>query len=285
VSEPLLSVVVCTHERPDDLARCLAALEALEDPVETIVVDSASRPPSREVVGERARYAYVEEPGLSRARNVGASLASSDLIAFVDDDAAVEPGWAGKLVAGFENPRVGAVGGTCRAAFQAPRPRWLSDRLLQYAGITRFGAAAREARTSAEYPFGANVCVRRAALDEVGGFAEQLGRIGCSLLSGEEAAVLDSMRAAGWTIWLEPDAVVVHAVTPARCESRYYWRRLWWQGRSRARAQRSWRVGLRLVVAAPVRLVLWVATRDRVYLYRLAETVGYLRERLAPARS
>jgi GT2 family glycosyltransferase len=285
VPETRLSVVVCTHERHDCLARCLAALGQLEKPVEIIVVDSASRRPCRDLVGTRARYAYVDEPGLSRARNVGAALASHDLIAFVDDDAAVDPDWARNIVMAFENSQIGAVGGTCRASFQAPRPRWLSDRLLQYAGITRFGAVAREARTSAEYPFGANLCVRRAALVEVGGFSEQLGRVGGSLLSGEEAAVLDAMRAAGWTVWLQPDAIVDHTVVAARCRSSYYWRRLWWQGRSRARAQRSWRVAARLLGAAPLRVVLWLTTRDRIYLYRLAETVGYVRERLAPARS
>ena len=35
---------------------------------------------------------------------------------------------------------------------------------------------------------------------------------------------------------------------------------------------------VRLLVAAPVRLVLWLATRDRVHLYRTAETAGYLAE-------
>ena len=280
--EPLLSVVVCSHERPDELERCLAALESLEDPVEIVVVDSASRPPCRELVGSRARYVYVEEPGLSRARNVGVGVASCELIAFVDDDAAVRPDWARRLARAFRDPRVGAAGGTCSPAFRAKRPRWLSDRLLQYAGITRFGEGAREARSSAEYPFGANVCVRRTALAEVGGFSEELGRIGTSLLSGEEAAVLDAMRAAGWAIRLEPAAVVDHAVVPARCRGAYYWRRLWWQGRSRARAQRSWLVGLRVAAGAPVRLALWLVTRDRVHLYRLAETAGYLRERLKP---
>ena len=42
----------------------------------------------------------------------------------------------------------------------AARPRWLSDRLLQFAGITRFGDVARQARSSAEWPFGANIAFR-----------------------------------------------------------------------------------------------------------------------------
>ena len=286
-----MSVVVCTHDRPDDLARCLAAIAALEDRVEVIVVDSASRPPCRGLVAGFAyaipdlRYRYEPEPGLSRARNRGLSEASRPVVAFVDDDAAPAPDWARKLVAGFDDPHVGCVGGTCLPAFSGARPRWLSDRLLQFSGITRIGAVAREARSGAEFPFGANMAMRAAALRDIGGFSERLGRVGRSLLSGEEHAAIATLRDIGWRVWLQPDAVVTHAVAPERLEGRYYWRRLWWQGVSRAREGRSPRVAWRLAVAAPLRVAMWFVTRDRVHLYRTAETVGYLRECLRrPAR-
>jgi glycosyltransferase involved in cell wall biosynthesis len=37
-----LSVVVCTHNRPRDLERCLEALARLDGEPEVVVVDSAS---------------------------------------------------------------------------------------------------------------------------------------------------------------------------------------------------------------------------------------------------
>jgi glycosyltransferase involved in cell wall biosynthesis len=290
--EPLLSVVVATHDRPDDLARCLDALAALEDPVEIVVVDSASPTPTATVVEPYRdripllRYVYEQEPGLSRARNRGVAESSCELIAFVDDDAAPAPDWASHIAFAFGQPRVGCVGGTCRAKFETSRPGWLSERLLQFAGITRIGSRPRQARSSAEYPFGANICFRRRALEHAGGFSDRLGRSGGQLLSGEESAVIEQMRALGWLVWLQPDAVVDHTVAAERCTSRYYWRRLWWQGVSRARGTRSIGLTLRLVVAPPVRLVLWFAQRDRVHLYRTAETAGYLIELtgLYPAR-
>jgi hypothetical protein len=74
--------------------------------------------------------------------------------------------------------------------------------------------------------------------------------------------------------------VVEHTVHVERCTSRYYWRRLWWAGVSRARStEAAARLGLRLLVAAPIRLVLYALTRDRVHLYRTAETAGFLVER------
>src|SRR5439155_21275071 len=103
-----------------------------------------------------------------------------------DDDTVPEPAWARRLVGPFADPYAACVGGTGRASFDPARPPWLSDRLLQFAGITRFGLEARTARSSAEYPFGANICFRRRRLLEVGGFPDNLGRVGANLLSGEE---------------------------------------------------------------------------------------------------
>jgi glucosyl-dolichyl phosphate glucuronosyltransferase len=284
MADLVLSVIVCTHERPAELERCLVALSKLEDPVEVIVVDSASREPCRELAERFApafaalQYAYAAKPGLSRARNVGVALASCPIVAFVDDDTEVATSWARSIAAPFADERVACVGGSCVPVFETARPRWLSGRLLQFAGITRFGTRSRESRSSAEYPFGANVAFRRADLVASGGFPEHLGRVGTSLLSGEEYEVIDRLRGLGHVVWLEPDAVVGHHVAPERCESSYYWRRLWWQGVSRARARRSLAVALRLAVAAPVRFLLWPLTRDRFYLYRVAETAGYVAE-------
>jgi cellulose synthase/poly-beta-1,6-N-acetylglucosamine synthase-like glycosyltransferase len=288
--EPVLAVVVCTHDRPRELERCLAALAGLQDPVEALVVDSASTEPVAPLVArfaDRLAVRCVHEPvaGLSRARNRGAAETAHELVAFVDDDAMPAPDWAGRLASAFADPAVGCAGGTCRPAFECERPPWLSDRLLQFSGITRFGTEPRDAETSADFPFGANIAFRRTAFAEVGGFSERLGRIGASLLSGEEHAVVADLRTRGWRIRLQPDAVVDHLVPAARCRSSYYWRRLWWQGVSRARERRSASIAARLAAAAPVRLALWAATRDRVYLYRMAETAGYLADSLRPART
>jgi glucosyl-dolichyl phosphate glucuronosyltransferase len=268
-----LSVVVCTHDRPDDLRRCLSAFAALEDPVEVIVVDSASQAPVQPVAG--VRVVRVDEPGLSLARNAGLAVATADLVAFVDDDAAVAPGWARRISEPFADDEVGCVGGACLPVFVSKRPPWLSDRLLQYAGITRF-RERRDAVARRDYPFGANICFRREAL--TGGFPEHLGRTGSALLSGEEVVAVDRVRAGGWRVVLEPEAAVHHLVAPERCRGSYFWRRLWWQGVTRARGEASVGLTLRLLAALPIRLALYAGTRDRMHMYRLAETAGYLRE-------
>jgi len=292
MNELRLSVVVCTHNRPRDLERCLEALAALEEPAEVIVVDSASDPPCQKLV-ERyrplvpaLRLAREETPGLSRARNRGFLEASAAVVAFVDDDAAPRPDWGGRVLAAFDaDPRVGCVGGACVPVFDGERPRWLSDRLLQFAGITALGPHAREARSSAEWPFGANMAFRRDVLAQAGPFPESLGREGATLLSGDEGPVIESVRRLGFTVWLEPSAIVDHSVPVERCTGRYYWRRLWWQGVTRSRgATRPFLLGIRLSLAAVVRFTAFVLTRDRVFLYRTAESAGFLVDRARLAR-
>ncbi len=286
--QPSLSVVVCTHNRPDDLERCLDALTRLDETPQVIVVDSASAPTCEALVARYESsipdvvYEYEVEPGLSRARNRGLARACGSVVAFLDDDAAPRPDWTRAILAPFtEDASIACVGGACVAALaaDAERPRWLSDRLLQFAGITRFGDIARPARSSAEWPFGANMAFRASVLGP-DPFAEELGRNGTTLLSGEESALVERLVAAGWVIWLEPRAVVDHTVTRERCGSSYYWRRLWWAGVTRARrSDVRASNGLRLALAAPIRALLYVVTGDRVHLYRSAETAGFLVER------
>jgi glycosyltransferase involved in cell wall biosynthesis len=282
---PLLSVVVCTHQRTRHLVACLAGLAGLHDPVEVIVVDSASNPPAAAAVDEfrdrlpRLTYLYLEEPGLSVARNAGIEAASCPLVAFIDDDASPHPDWARGIVAGFADEAVACVGGSCLPAFEAPRPPWMSDRLLALAGVSSFGGVARSVTRSADFPFGANIAFRRDALQAVGGFDAELGRKGATLLSGEESAVVKLLLERGRTVRLEPAAAVRHTVTVERLQSSYYRRRLFWQGVTRARMGGKVRRFGGLLLEVPGHTLGFLRTRDRYYLYRAgAETAGHLAE-------
>ena len=143
-----------------------------------------------------------------------------------------------------------------------------------------------EARSSAEWPFGANIAFRAEVLERRA-VPGELGRNGTTLLSGEEFALVE--RRSATRDGRSGSSRERSSTTPCiaeRCRSSYYWRRLWWAGVTRARAAGLPRVsGLRLVAAAPMRLGLYVFTRDRVYLYRSAETAGFLVERARLRRS
>ncbi|MBV1798129.1 glycosyltransferase family 2 protein [Siccirubricoccus sp. G192] len=101
----MLSVILCTHARPDYLGACLAGLAAQSRrDFELLVVDSASPPAAATAIAglaarHGARLLRAEAPGLSLARNLGLAAARAPWVAYLDDDAVAEPGWAAALLA------------------------------------------------------------------------------------------------------------------------------------------------------------------------------------------
>src|SRR5258706_7076932 len=103
MSEPGITVIVCTRDRPLQLEHCLPSHKLQSYPrFDILVVNSASNPPVRELC-LRYGVGYVYEPvgGNNRARNIGARLAHGGLVAYIDDDALAEAGWLEALVREF----------------------------------------------------------------------------------------------------------------------------------------------------------------------------------------
>ncbi|KAA9013012.1 glycosyltransferase [Sphingobium limneticum] len=188
------SVVICTRDRPEELARCLASLPLQSfRPNEIVVVDNASRDGRTREVAIQAGVVYVREdrPGLDFARNTGAKAATGDIIAYTDDDVLLHPRWLENLVAAFDAPEIGAVTGLVLPAeleTQAQR---------QFESFWSFGQgydrvdypAADFALTSGAHVFpawkvgaGASMAFRRSVFEKVGYFDERLdvGQAGCS---------------------------------------------------------------------------------------------------------
>ena len=102
-----VSVVVCTMDRPEALARCLDALRACTpSPAQVVVVDQGARPAAPESV----EVVRMSERGVSRGRNRGARAAEHELLAFTDDDCVPAPEWIGALLRGFEGGADGVTG-------------------------------------------------------------------------------------------------------------------------------------------------------------------------------
>jgi glycosyltransferase involved in cell wall biosynthesis len=87
-----VSVVIATHDRPQLLARAIAAVRAQDHPgtVECVVVFDRAEPDAALARADPRRPVVVvgndRTPGLAGARNAGATAASGELLAFCDDD-------------------------------------------------------------------------------------------------------------------------------------------------------------------------------------------------------
>jgi GT2 family glycosyltransferase len=167
------------------------------------------------------RLRYVAEPiaGLSHARNAGAVAANGDLVAFTDDDVAIDPDWLACLVAGFDNPAVACVTGLILPLELETDAQRLLEEFGGYAkGFDRRTWDLDEHRSdSALYPYtvgafgsGASAAFRRDALAAIGGFDNALGA-GTAARGGEDIDIYVTCIEKGYQIVYEPGAIVRHA--------------------------------------------------------------------------
>jgi GT2 family glycosyltransferase len=170
--------------------------------------------------------------GLSGARNSGVNAATGDVIAFLDDDAVAAPGWLAALVAPFDDPSVGCVGGRVEPDWGAPEPAWLPAEFRWVVGCSYVGQPTQEAEI--RNPIGASMAVRRAVFERVGGFREEIGRTHRLPLGCEETELAIRARRAGWRTWYQPDSVVHHHVPASRTTLHYFMRRCLAEGLSKA---------------------------------------------------
>lgn len=203
-----LSVVVPTRDRPDRLAACVGALLGLsEPPGEVVVVDSASASPTATAVALElgVRVVRCDRPGASRARNAGWRSATGSIVAFVDDDVRVDEGWASKICAPFARDDVVMVTGGVVAGHPVGgiagdlRPVAVTDDVatgpFDRGALGNVGASA-------------NLAVRRAGLEAVGGFDEQLGA-GGRFRAAEDLDLFDRLLALGQG-WHVAEAIGFH---------------------------------------------------------------------------
>jgi glycosyltransferase involved in cell wall biosynthesis len=202
---PALTVVVPTRGRAAYLEVTLDSLrhQRTRTPHELLVVDdgaSDATPQVAERFGVRL-IRHGERRSLNAARNTGLRAAGAPLVAFVDDDVLVPPGWLDALVEGAaRHPDADAFGGPIRARFEGHVPRGCGR---EDPPITTLDLGSED--VEAEMVWGANFAVRRSAVERVGEFDESLDRS-----HGDEEDWLLRLRAAGGRIVYLAEAGLEH---------------------------------------------------------------------------
>ncbi len=224
---PLVTVVVCTRDRPEGAVVTVRGLTAVRyEPFEIVVVDNA---PSSEATktaimaefGGNPRVRYVREPrpGLSRARNCGVAAAAGEIVAFTDDDVRVDPCWLDGIVRGFgQADAVACVTGLVATAeidnavqlYFHHRTAWgtaFSPRIFDLTD-NRYDSPLYPYLVGI-YGVGANFAMTKRALKELGPFDEALGA-GSPCGGGEDVDMFVRVILAGRRVAYEPSAVVWH---------------------------------------------------------------------------
>ena len=245
------SVVVSTYneERWNDLLACILSLESQAlPPLEVIVVvdhnqsllERATKafPHAKVIANERSR-------GLAGARNTGTAVARGAIVAFIDDDARAEPEWLARLQECFTKESVVGAGGYLAPHWEGPEARWIPHEFYWVFGCSYTGLP--EQLAPVRNPIGANMAVRAAILEEIGGFREGddsnaprelrargVVRAGGNVPDDTDLAIRVKQHRPD-AVWLyQPLARVLHTVTPERASLSYFLRRSFEEGVGKA---------------------------------------------------
>ena len=243
----VISIVICTADRADDLGETLRSLAAVRTPgpTELLVVDNRSTDHTRQVVEAAARtypfavrYLYESEPGKYAALNAGIRAAGGRVIVATDDDARFEPAWLEHAVDGLSRYGCDFVGGRVLPLWGGPKPAWLNDRNPMYSKVIALldhGPRVREfGRDGISWPLGVNVAYRREVFESVGVFDNRLGRKLGTLRNQAQREWHLRAQARGARGFYVPDMVVHHLVKTERLTKQYFRRWFYWHGISRA---------------------------------------------------
>ena len=237
-----VSVVICayTTRRWEDLRRAMESVLAQDDPVAELILVIDHCDELYALAGERFTDPAVtvlrnaEAQGLSGARNTGVAAASGDVVAFLDDDADADHDWTRTLVRHYQDDDVAGVGGYAAPVWPDARPAWMPREFDWVVGCSYIGQPTSLAPV--RNPIGCNMSLRRSVLGVVGGFRSEIGRVGSTPVGGEETELCIRIRSTGAsnTVLFDPEMRVQHHVSLDRTSPRYFVRRCYHEGLSKA---------------------------------------------------
>jgi glycosyltransferase involved in cell wall biosynthesis len=170
-----LSFVIPAYNEAATIGRCLQSIarerEGKDSGVEVVVVDNASTDNTAAVAAAYPETVVVSESrkGITRARQAGLAASTGDLIANVDADTLLPPGWLDTVFREFaSDPRLVCLSGPF-IYHDAPRSVRFWTRLFYAAGFLTYLVNRFVLRAGSMVQGGNFVC-RRWALEQIGGF-------------------------------------------------------------------------------------------------------------------
>ena len=179
--QPLVSVIVPTYNRPDDLARALQSIVSQDYPnLEIIVINDAGADVEQVVspFGKQRSLTYLRmenNQGAGAARNAGFQAARGKYIAFLDDDDRYQPHHLSTLVTELEqDPILSAVYADSLQAttrVQDGKTQVIEKKVVYSVDFSGFLLLA------ANYIPILNLVVRKTAVQQAGGFDRRLAAL------------------------------------------------------------------------------------------------------------
>jgi hypothetical protein len=211
---PTFSIVISTYNRKNDLIECLKgifSLEYLQDKLQIIVVDDASKDGTGAVVAEEFPDVLLVENeknmGAAFSRNKGIKAATKEYVAFIDSDAIPDKLWLQALARNLDEHTL-CVGKVVN---------YFTGKIESGARCSTFlGGSIPCSEKKANVGITCNMAAPRRLLLSIGGFDEKLS------VYFEDSDLCIRARKAGYHVKYVPDAVVLHKNTSKKTGERMY---------------------------------------------------------------
>jgi GT2 family glycosyltransferase len=205
MNEPLVSYVIITRDRMNEVIGCLSSVRAQDYPhKQIVVVDNGSTDDSASAIRTKCPEANLivlgSNYGVSGGRNRGVASAAGEICVFIDDDARFADAQATRRIVGYfeRNEKLACL------ALKICDP---STGLEDYRAIPRADKRRMEHDYPCAYFCGAGFALRREVLLEVGMFWEPL------VYGGEEIDLSYRLIDRGYSLQRTNSVAVLHLNT------------------------------------------------------------------------
>jgi GT2 family glycosyltransferase len=234
MTRPLLTVLICTHNRARLLGRAIDSLNAAHRPAggaQLLVAANHCCDGTHALLqsyvdapGDRLPLRWIEEPtsGKSNALNFALPQVDTALVAFVDDDHRVDADYLVAVCQAAErHPEADLFCGRILPDWDGTEPPWVHDTgpyRIYPLPVPRFdqGDTPLELTSNQAVPGGGNLFLRTPWARRIGPFATDMGPTGHDLGGAEDLDWVLRAMGLGARLRYVPDVLQFHYVDAAR---------------------------------------------------------------------
>ena len=216
-----ISLIIPTYNRQEIVLKTLDYLKLQNcNDYEVIVVDQTKSTHPQLVSFKfedsliKYKYSHIEEIGLPNARNIGAEIASNDILIYIDDDCIPDPNLISSYLAIFKNldSKIWCVAGR---VIEKNNNIFRQSNKIVGGWITWYGKTLKNFDTDnrgvCQWAPGGNFAVQKKRFIELGGF--DTNYIGNAML--EDADFGFSIIERGGRVIYEPNPIMEHLRAPS----------------------------------------------------------------------
>ena len=230
-----LSIIICTYNRAEFLESAVDALLCQTvglNSCEVIIVNNNSTDETQ-IIAEKVastqphfRVVFEKKQGLSHARNRGYKEATSEWVAYLDDDAKASENYVERMLYVIDHYDFDCFGGVYLPWYKYGKPKWYK---AHYASngfkLEKTGVLEDD------YVSGGVIVFKKSVLERFNGFPVNLGMKGKKIAYGEENFLQVRMRQAGYRIGFDPNLRIKHVVSLNKLKVSWFLRSSFAKGR------------------------------------------------------